>query len=53
MYYGACDGFGCVDAYDVPSGAAASVGSRLCLKSEALAIYCGKQFINIWADFNL
>lgn len=28
-------------------------GSRLCLKSEALATYCGKQFIDIWADFLL
>lgn len=28
-------------------------GSRLCLKSEALAVYCGKQFIDLWADFNL
>ena len=40
------------------SGAAASsanadVGSRLCLKSEALATYCGTQFIDVWADFIL
>ncbi len=27
--------------------------SRLCLKSETIAVYCGKQFINIWADFVL
>lgn len=36
-----------------PSAAAAAVGSRLCLKSDTLAVYCGKQFINIWADFYL
>lgn len=36
-----------------PSNAAASFGSRLCLKSDTLAVYCGKQFINIWADFCL
>lgn len=36
-----------------PSSAAAGVGSRLCLKSDTLAVYCGKQFINIWADFCL
>ena len=36
-----------------PSGAYANVGSRLCLKSDTLAVYCGKQFINIWADFCL
>lgn len=36
-----------------PSSALAYVGSRLCLKSDTLAVYCGKQFINIWADFYL
>ena len=36
-----------------PSGTNAYIGSRLCLKSEALAEYCGKQFINLWADFVL
>lgn len=36
-----------------PSTAIALVGSRLCLKSDTLAVYCGKQFINIWADFCL
>lgn len=36
-----------------PSGTSACIGSRLCFKSEALATYCGKQFISLWADFNL
>ncbi|UWG05678.1 MAG: hypothetical protein [Bacteriophage sp.] len=36
-----------------PSNTAAYLGSRLCLKSDTLAVYCGKQFINIWADFYL
>lgn len=36
-----------------PSNADAHFGSRLCLKSDTLAVYCGKQFINIWADFCL
>lgn len=36
-----------------PSLTAAYFGSRLCLKSDTLAVYCGKQFINIWADFCL
>lgn len=36
-----------------PSHTNASFGSRLCLKSDTLAVYCGKQFINIWADFCL
>ena len=29
------------------------IGSRLCLKSEALSDYYGTQFIRLWADFNL
>lgn len=50
---GADDGFGCVHTHGVPSGAGTAIGSRLCLKSYTLALYCGKQFINIWADFNI
>lgn len=46
-------GFGCAGSYHVPSLTAANVGSRLCLKNSELATYCGKQFISIWADFNL
>lgn len=46
-------GFGCAGSLDVPSNANAIVGSRLCLKNSELATYCGKQFISIWADFNL
>ena len=41
------------DSYYAPSAAHAPIGSRLCLKSDTLAVYCGKQFINIWADFCL
>lgn len=52
-YFGANDGFGYVFTINVPSDANANIGSRLCLKSDTLAIYCGKQFINIWADFTL
>lgn len=40
-------------SYSTPSDASANIGSRLCLKSDTLAVYCGKQFINIWADFCL
>lgn len=36
-----------------PSYSNAYIGSRLCLKSRDLAIYCGKQFIDLWADFKL
>ena len=46
-------GFAFARSVNAPSAAVASVGSRLCLKNEALADYCGKQFIELWADFNL
>lgn len=38
---------------NAPSHPSAIICSRLCLKSDTLAVYCGKQFINIWADFCL
>lgn len=46
-------GFGSATSGSVPSRTFASFGSRLCLKNSELATYCGKQFISIWADFNL
>ena len=46
-------GFGYAYSYPAPSGAIADIGSRLCLRSRELAEYCGKQFIKLWADFNL
>lgn len=46
-------GFAYARSGDTPSATAASFGSRLCLKSDALAEYCGKQFTDIWADFLL
>lgn len=46
-------GLAYADSIYAPSDASASVGSRLCLKSDTLAVYCGKQFINIWADYIL
>lgn len=46
-------GFACAHSTDAPSSSNTYFGSRLCLKSEALAVYCGKQFIDLWADFNL
>ena len=35
------------------STATTRIGSRLCLKSDALAKYCGRQFTDIWEDFLL
>lgn len=53
-YYGSYAGFVCAGSDSVPSGAyACEFGSRLCLKSSELAIYCGKQFADIWADYLL
>lgn len=52
-YSGDYAGFARADSYSAPSSTATYVGSRLCFKSEALATYCGKQFISLWADFNL
>lgn len=46
-------GLACADSLYAPSHTNALIGSRLCLKSDTLAVYCGKQFINIWADFCL
>ena len=46
-------GFGYAGSNDVPSDANAYFGSRLCLKNSELATYCGKQFIDLWADLNL
>ena len=52
-YSGDYAGFACACSADAPSSSVADVGSRLCFKSEALATYCGKQFISLWADFNM
>lgn len=46
-------GFAFAHSSSAPSNSAAYVGSRLCLKSRDLAIYCGKQFIDLWANFKL
>ena len=52
-YSGDFAGFAFSDSLYAPSISNASVGSRLCFKSEALATYCGQQFIKLWADFNM
>ena len=46
-------GLAFANSYNAPSDSNAAFGSRLCLKSEALATYCGTQFIDVWADFIL
>lgn len=46
-------GFGSASSRHAPSSSSAALGSRLCLRSDELAVYCGKQFIKLWADFKL
>lgn len=48
---GASAGFASANASDAPSYALASVGSRLCFKSSALAKYAGEQFAEIYFAF--
>lgn len=48
---GARGGVACASAYYAASVARTNSGSRLAFKSKELAEYCGKQFIDIWADF--
>lgn len=52
-YSGDYAGFAFAYSSGAPSYSTANIGSRLCFKSEALATYCGKQFISLWADFNM
>ena len=46
-------GFACLYANYGPTGADADYGSRLCYKSEELAMYSGRQFVELWADYYL
>lgn len=46
-------GFAYASSNNAPSNAGADIGSRLCLKNSELATYCGRQFIDLWADFKL
>ena len=41
----------CAYAYDASSLSGTSYGARLAFKTRELAIYAGKQFVEIWADF--
>lgn len=38
-------------AHGGSAGSVSSIGSRLAFKSRELAIYCGKQFIEIWINY--
>lgn len=46
-------GFVYAGSEEVPSYSNVILGSRLSFKNSNLAVYCGKQFINLWADYLL
>ena len=48
---GALCGLASAASYDGWSDSASSISARLAVKSEELAEYFGKQFIDIWADY--
>lgn len=48
---GSSCGLGCVDSNSAFAYSSADCGSRLAVKSEELAKYFGRQFIEIWADY--
>ena len=48
---GAYAGFGCLYARNRSSYAHAYIGFRLCQETEEKALYFGKQFVELWADY--
>lgn len=50
-YASAGGGLVCADAYYGSADSGTGIGSRLAFKSRELAIYCGKQFIEIWINY--
>lgn len=50
-YASALGGVSCASAFNDSSYAGASIGVRLAFKTSELAAYCGRQFLDIWADF--
>ena len=47
----AVDSFVCASVHDASLSPYAHSSSRLAFKTKELAEYCGKQFIDIWADY--
>lgn len=50
-YAHALGGVSCASAFCGSSCTGAFVGVRLAFKTSELAAYCGRQFLDIWADF--
>ena len=51
--YSSICGFAYLYANRRPSSTYALYGSRLCYKSKELAMYSGRQFVELWADYYL
>ena len=49
--FGASCGLACADSVDAWSAATAHISARLAHKTEELAIYSGKQFTELWANY--
>lgn len=49
--YGAYAGFGCLLAGNRSSDSIATLGFRLCQETGEKAVYFGKQFIKLWAEY--
>lgn len=49
--YGASAGFGFLSTYSRSSNATAHAGFRLCQETREKALYFGKQFIELWAEY--
>ena len=49
--YGADCGLACASSSDAWSSASADISARLAHKTEELAIYSGKQFTELWANY--
>jgi hypothetical protein len=52
-YSGAAAGLVYSNSFSVPSCSGPYFGSRLCFKTEKLATYAGRQFIELYADYYL
>ena len=50
-YYGASAGFGCLYTPYRSSFAGADFGFRLCQETREKALYFGKQFLELWAEY--
>ena len=49
--YGAGAGFGCLYTHHRSSNASAYIGFRLCQETREKALYFGKQFLELWAEY--